>query len=189
MEGSFVTRNWVAMLVKGLLGVAFGIILLVWPRDTVSAIITIFGIFSLLVGAVFTVAFFMEVSHKEKWGLSLALAIVFIFLGILAIARTETTFVVFMFLLIAWLLAAGSIEMAMGVAAAPEFKLGWLLVVKGIISIIVALCLMLFTAPTLKLLVFIYGITIIVMGLIDIFLSFSVRKLFKEGGEVVIVAD
>ncbi len=189
MEGSFVVRNWVSMLVKGLLGVIFGVILMVWPRETVSAIITIFGIFSLLIGVIFAIAFFMEVSHKEKWGMSLALALVFIFLGSLAIARTETTFVVFMFLLVAWLIAAGAIEIAAGQAMGPEFKYRWLLVVKGIISILVALGLMLFTAPTLKLLVFIYGITIVVMGLIDIFMSFSVRKFYKEGGEVVVVAD
>jgi uncharacterized membrane protein HdeD (DUF308 family) len=189
MEGAFIVRNWVAMLIKGVLGLAFGIVLLVWPRDTIGAIVTIFGIFALLLGLIAAVAFIMEITHKEKWGLSLSMALIFIFLGVLAMARTELTVVVFMFFVVAWLLAAGAIEMALGTAMDKEFKGRWLLIIEGILSIGVGLCLMLFTGPTLKLIVFFFGIYIIVMGLIDIVLSFLVRKEFAGGGAVVVVED
>ncbi|MEW6554072.1 MAG: DUF308 domain-containing protein [Actinomycetota bacterium] len=189
MVGAFIVRNWTYMLLKGILGVAFGIILLVWPRDTIEALLIIFGIFALLVGIIFAIAFFAEVSRKEKWGLSLGIALVSIFLGILAIVRTETTAVVFLFLLAAWLLAFGAIQMALGTSMDPQFKLRWLVVIEGIVSIIVGLCLLLFTAPTLKLLVFFFGLYIILMGIIDIVVSFMLRKYIKAGGPEVIVVE
>jgi uncharacterized membrane protein HdeD (DUF308 family) len=191
MEGSFIVRNWVSLLIKGVLGVVFGIILLVWPRDTIDALLVIFGIFALLIGIIFAIAFFVEVSRKEKWGFSLGIALVSIFLGILSIARTEVTAAVFFMLLVAWLLASGAIQMALGTAMDPEFKYRWLVVIEGIISIIVALCLLLFTAPTLKLMVFFFGLYIIFMGLIDVVVSFMLRSYFKAGGskEVVVVED
>jgi uncharacterized membrane protein HdeD (DUF308 family) len=189
MEGSFIVRNWTSMLLKGVLGIVFGIILMVWPRDTIEALLIIFGIFALLVGVIFAIAFFVELSRKEKWGFSLGIALVSIFLGILSIVRTEVTAVVFLFLLAAWLLASGAIQMAMGSSMDPQFKFRWLVVIEGIVSIAVGLCLLLFTAPTLKLLVFFFGLYIIFMGIIDVIVSFMLRSYFKAGGpeEVVIV--
>lgn len=179
MEGPFIVRNWVSILAKGALGIIFGILLLVWPRDTIEALLIIFGIFALLIGVIFSIAFIMELSKKEKWGFSLGIALVSIFLGILSIARTEVTAVVFLFLLVAWLLASGAIQMAMGNGMDPQFKYRWLVIIEGIVSIIVAFCLMLFTTPTLKLLVFLFGLYIIVMGIIDVVVSFMVRSYFK----------
>jgi uncharacterized membrane protein HdeD (DUF308 family) len=189
MEGSFVVRNWASMLLKGVLGITFGIILLVWPRDTIEALLIIFGIFALLVGIIFAIAFFLEVSRKEKWGFSLGVAMVSIFLGILSIARTEVTAAVFFLLLVAWLLAYGAIMMASGTGMDPQFKYRWLMIVEGILSIVVALCMMLFTAPTLKLLVFLFGSYIIVMGIIDVVVSFMVRSYFKAGGPKEVLID
>ena len=191
MEVSLVVRNWVSILLKGVLAVAFGIILLVWPRDTIDALVIIFGIFALVIGVIFAIAFFVEVSRKERWGFTLAIALVSIFLGILSIARTERSEAIFLILLVAWLLASGAINMAQGTAMDSEFKFRWLLIVEGIISIIVALCMMLFTAPTLKLLVFFFGLYIIFMGIIDVAVSFMVRSYFKAGGpkEVAVVEE
>ena len=191
MEGSFIVRNWTSMLLKGVLGIVFGIILMAWPRDTIEALLIIFGIFALLIGIIFAIAFFVELSRKEKWGLSLGIALVSIFLGILSIVRTEVTAVVFLFLLVAWLLASGAIQMALGTSMDPQFKYRWLLVIEGILSIVVALCMMLFTAPTLKLLVFFFGLYIIMMGIIDIVTSFMLRSYLKAGGpkEVVVIED
>jgi uncharacterized membrane protein HdeD (DUF308 family) len=191
MVGAFVVRNWTYMLFKGILGIVFGIILLAWPRDTIEALLIIFGIFALLVGIIFTIAFFVEVFNKERWGLSLGVALVSIFLGILSIVRTEVTAVVFLFLLAAWLLAIGAIQMALGTSMDPQFKHRWLVVIEGILSIIVGLCLLLFTTPTLKLLVLFFGLYIIVMGIIDIVVSFMLRSYIKAGGpkEVVVVED
>jgi uncharacterized membrane protein HdeD (DUF308 family) len=191
MVGVFVVRNWLYMLLKGIAGIVFGILLLVWPRDTIEALLILFGIFALIVGIIFTIAFFMEVFNKERWGLSLGVALISLFLGILAIARTEVTAVVFLFLLAAWLLAIGAIQMALGTSMDPQFKHRWLVVIEGILSIIVGLCLLLFTAPTLKLLVLFFGFYIIIMGIIDIVVSFMLRSYLKAGGpqEVVVVED
>ncbi len=94
-------------------------------------------------------------------------------------------------MLVAWLLAAGAIEISLGTAMDPEFKYRWLVVIEGVLSIIVALCLLLFTTPTLKLLVFLFGLYIILMGIIDVVVSFMLRSYFKAVGskEVVIVAE
>jgi len=191
MEGSFIVRSWVSILLKGVLGIAFGIIFLVWPRDTIGALLIIFGIFALLIGAIFAVAFFVEISRKEKWGFSLVVALVSIYLGILSITRTEVTAVVFLFLLVAWLIASGAIMITLGTWMDPHFKHRWLLILEGILSVVVALCLMLFTAPTLKLLVLFFGVYIILMGIIDVVVSIMVRSYVKAGGprEVVVVED
>jgi uncharacterized membrane protein HdeD (DUF308 family) len=73
----------------------------------------------------------------------------------------------------------------------PQFKYRWLMIFEGIISILVALSMMLFTAPTLKLLVFFFGFYIIFMGIVDVVISFMVRSYFKAGGpkEVAVVVD
>ena len=191
MVGSFIVRNWTYMLLKGILGIVFGIILLAWPRETIEGLLIIFGIFALLIGIIFAIAFFMEVSRKEKWGLSLGVALISIFLGILSLVRTEVTAVVFLFLLAAWLLAIGAIQMALGSSMDQQFKHRWLVVIEGVISIIVGLCLLLFTTPTLKLLVLFFGLYIILMGIIDIVVSFMLRSYIKAGGpeEVVVVEE
>lgn len=189
MEGSFVVRNWGTMLIKGLLGLVFGIVLIVWPDITLKAIIKLFGIFSLLFGLFWAVDFFMDLSKKRKWGWSLALALIGIFIGFLALARTHNTAILVAYLFVAWLLAAGAIETAVATMLPAEFKMRWLLALEGILSIAAGLCLMLFTTPTVWVIVIFVGVYFILMGLIDIVVSFQARKFFKEGGAVVVVDD
>ncbi len=189
MEGSFVVRNWSSMLIKGVLGLAFGIVLIVWPDITLRVLIRLFGVFSLLFGVFFAIDFFVDLSKKRKWGWSLALAIIGIFIGAMALGRTYDTAVVIAFFFVVWLLAAGAIETAVATMLPEEFKLRWLLAFEGILSIAAGLCLMLFTAPTAMLIAVLVGVYFILMGLIDIAVSFQVRKYFKEGGAVVVVED
>ena len=159
MEGSYVVRNWGTMLVKGLLALAFGIVLIVWPDITLRVLIRLFGIAALLFGIIFAVDFFIDLSKGRKWGGALAGALIGIFIGIMALARTYETAVLIAFFFVVWLLVAGAIETGIALMLPKEFKMRWLLGLEGVLSIIIGLCLMLFTAPTAKLIVLLVGAT------------------------------
>lgn len=189
MEGTFVVRNWGTMLVKGLLALAFGIILIVWPDITFRVLIRLFGIFALLFGVFFAVDFFFDLAKGRKWGWSLAGALIGIFIGVMALARTYETAVVIAFFFVVWLLVAGAIETGVALMMPSEFKLRWLLFVEGALSIIFGLCLMLFTAPTAWLIAILVGVYFILMGIIDIVSSFEARKFYKNAEELVVVVE
>ncbi len=180
MEGNVVTRSWGTMLVKGLLALAFGVVLIVWPEITFRVLIRLFGILALLFGAVFTADFFVGISRGEKWGWSLAAALISIFIGIMALARTYETAVIIAFFFVIWLLMTGAIETGIALILPREFKFRWLLGAEGVLSIIAGLCLMLFTAPTARLIVLFVGVYYILMGMIDIVVSFEARKFFRK---------
>lgn len=188
MQGAFVVRNWGSMLLKGLLALAFGIVLLAWPAVTVRVIIRVFGVFALVFGAIWLFAMFVEIRNREKWGLSLAMAAISIFVGILALARTYETAVVILYILVIWLLASGAIEMAAATWMPKEFKYRWLLAAEGILSIVVGFLLMLFPDSTARAIVFFIGLFSIAAGIMDITIAFLVRSYFKKAaGEEIVV--
>lgn len=43
-------RNWPTLALRGLLAIAFGLLLLVWPAVSLAALVILFGVFALLDG-------------------------------------------------------------------------------------------------------------------------------------------
>jgi uncharacterized membrane protein HdeD (DUF308 family) len=189
MEGNLVVRNWVSMLLKGLLGLLFGLLLVVWPDITLKTVIKLFGVFALVFGAVWGVNFLRDIMEGRRWGWSLALTLIGVFIGLMALARTYKTGMLAALLLALWLMVSGVGEVAASSLFPPGFRFRWLLALDGSLSILAGFLLMLYTEPTAFVFAVVVGIYFIVAGIMDIFISLQARRFFRDGDVGLLVVE
>ncbi len=182
METSFVIRNWGSLILRGIISLAFGIILIAWPSATVRAVIYVFGIFALAIGVVWTFVTIWHVAHKEKWGTPLAVAAVGLAVGIICLARPGVPALTLLYLIVIYLLASGAIEMAVASKLPKEIKYRGLLAVEGIAAIVVGILLMIFPSSTVWAIILFISIYAICAGVLDILVGFLIHSYAKEHG-------
>lgn len=164
-EGTVMFRNWWAVLLRGLIMVAFGILLLAWPGKTVTVLLRIFGIVIIAYGIVILVQALMARSREgEPFMAPLTGAIVAIAAGIITLAWPSATGLVVLYIVAIWAIVTGVIE----IAAAFTFPVRdwpvWVLGVGGLISIVVGVLLISFPSSGIVGLAWVIGIYALVVG-------------------------
>lgn len=173
----FKTMWWV-VLIRGILMAAFGVFMVVWPKPVLIAFVWLFGIYAILDGITSLVHVWRTRSHI---GMGVGLGIVSLLAGIIALVWPGATAVVVLFIVAAWILLLGLIQVAAGVSvrSVPGSGWGWF-VASGALSMILGF--FLFAAPgsgIIAILTFVGAITI-ASGIALIVSAFYARKFAKQ---------
>lgn len=169
----FATLWWVSLL-RGALMVIFGVIVLVWPEPALVAFVWLFGIYAILDGVASLAHVWRTRSHI---GMGVGLGIVSLLAGLVALIWPGVTAVVALFIVAAWLLVLGLIQVAAGVVvrAVPGSGWGWI-VGSGVLTMLLGF--FLFGAPSsgiLALLV-LMGVMLIASGLVLMVAAIFARR-------------
>lgn len=182
MKASFVIKYWGSIILRGIISIAFGVILLAWPAATVKALIYAFGLFALLIGIIWSFVTLWHVAHKEHWGTPLAVAAIGLAVGIICLARPGVPALTVLYLIVIYLLASGAIEMAVASKLPKEIKYRGLLAIQGIAAITVGILLMIFPGSTTWVIILFIGIYSVAAGVLDILVGYMIRQYVKEHG-------
>jgi uncharacterized membrane protein HdeD (DUF308 family) len=152
-------RNWWMPVVRGALGILFGLLVFAYPQTAVTVFVYLFGAYMLLDGIVaLTMAF--DVSRGRGWLILSGIA--GIAAGILTFLYPSTTALALVYIVAAWAILSGIFE----VIAALEWRevLGdaWMLGLAGVLSIIVGVLLV--SSPSAGLLAWAWLIGIYAIG-------------------------
>jgi uncharacterized membrane protein HdeD (DUF308 family) len=180
MERAFIARHWGLMLLNGLLTLAFGIAILVWPQATTLVLLIFFGVLAILYGVVHIVGAIIAARKQESWVLELLLGLMEIVIGIIVLARPGVGLAAVLVLIIVWLMAMGVMELF----AAIEVKAstGWrvFLGVLGVISLVIGFVFMFNPALGIWTVILILGIYAICMGVLRVIFAFVIRSWLKR---------
>ena len=131
-------RPWWGLLISGLAGIAFGVIILAWPAVTLSTLILLFGIYAIAFGGFYAVAALLD-RTQSRWGGLLA-GFAGVVAGIVALAWPGLTALTLLYIIAAWAIAAGAFELV--AAFAPGHtdagRIG--LALLGLVSIGFSVC-------------------------------------------------
>jgi uncharacterized membrane protein HdeD (DUF308 family) len=130
-------RNWWMMAIRGGLAIVFGLAIVLWPGVTLSAVVGLFGLYAILDGA-WTVAAGVRASTRilDAWPVVLE-GVVGVALGAVALAWPLVPRQ-FVYVLAAWGLGTGVLEI-LAALALPDRRAGfWLLVTGGLSSLFLA---------------------------------------------------
>ena len=112
-------NNWWALLVRGVLGVLFGVFALTLPEQTITALVVAWGFYALVSGNLAIVAAVSGAPTGPRWMLALEGAV-----GIAAAAVTflqpRITALVLLFLIAAWALVGGALLVAAAIRLRKE---------------------------------------------------------------------
>jgi uncharacterized membrane protein HdeD (DUF308 family) len=164
-------------LVRGIIAIVFGVLALVLsPGMTLTFLVYLFGAYA-FIGGVAAVATALRYTKEEGWALLLVEGILGILAGVVAFVWPGITAFVFLFLIAAWAIVTGIMQ----IVAAFVLPLGtgreWLLGLAGAASIIFGALLVYRPVSGLVALVWLIGIYALVFGILYLVAYFRSRSL------------
>jgi uncharacterized membrane protein HdeD (DUF308 family) len=129
------TKNWWVLLLRGLAAIAFAVVTWVWPGLTIAVFVLFFGAFAFADGILGVWgAITGPKGDRDRWILllwgliGLATGAVAVFLPGLVVAS-------FIFLIAAWAILTGILEIIAAIRLREQIKGEWVLVLAGLASI------------------------------------------------------
>ena len=169
-------KHWWQVAVRGLIALLFGILLLVWPGVSLFVFAIFFGAFAFVDGIFTLVA---AVNYKAGAGQRAWLfvrGILGIIVGIVTFFWPAITELALVFLIGAWALVTGIMELNFAFRSVRETGAKWLFAVSDILSIILGILLLVRTIAAIIVMIWAIGAYAIIAGIVLIALGFWLRS-------------
>jgi uncharacterized membrane protein HdeD (DUF308 family) len=174
------TRNWWAVALRGAFAIAFGVVALIWPGITVYALVLLFGAYAIVDGGFSIVAGLgrgarsAEGTGGRVW-LILA-GVAGVIAGVLAFLWPGITAVALLWVIAAWAMATGALEIIAAVRLRRELRHEWLLALSGVLTVAFGILLVVWPAAGVLTLVTLIGVAAIIFGVTLVALAFRLRR-------------
>ncbi len=157
-------RNWPTLALRGLLAIAFGSLLLVWPAVSLAAIVILFGVFAMLDGALALIAgLWTPARVPGRWMLLLG-GMLGLAVGCLALGWPRLTALALLYLIAVRAIVIGLAEVLTAAWLLRDLADAWLLALVGLLSITFGTVLVLAPATGLMALIWVIGAYALVIG-------------------------
>ena len=166
-------------LFRGIAAIAFGIIALVWPKPTLLALVIVFGIFAIISG-IAVVAAALQNREVHGWGVFLFEGILWLLVGAVALIWPGITALAFLYLLAAWAIITGILELIAPLSFPMSGGRGLLMVLSGLISIAFGILIAAQPASGLLAVVWLIGLNAIVIGILYLVAYFEARSVVSS---------
>jgi uncharacterized membrane protein HdeD (DUF308 family) len=175
-------RNWWVVLLRSLAAIAFGIIALIAPGISLAALVLVFGAYAFADGVLLIVtAIRRRGGERPAWMLVLA-GIAGIAVGIIALLLPGATALALLWIVAAWALVTGVLEVAAAIRLRKAIKGEWLLALSGVLQIALGVLFILFPAAGLLTLVLWIGAFALIFGIVLFALAWRIRAWRDRGG-------
>ena len=182
---TLIDGSWKRNAGRGLAALAFGVLTLIWPGLTVLALVLLFGAFALVDGLTMVGALFTSASREPRQtravlavqaGVSLAA-------GLLTFLWPDITALALLFVIAAWAIVTGGVEIVTAIRLRRLLQHEWLLVVAGIVSIAAGVLLVITPGAGALVITWLIGWFAIMSGAIRLAVAWRLHKLEQDVGE------
>jgi uncharacterized membrane protein HdeD (DUF308 family) len=170
---NLLAQYWWLIALRGVLGILFGIIALVMPVATILALVLLFSAYMLVDGAFTLYATYQAARQKKKWGLLVLQGLANIAAGAVAFLWPGLTVLAFVFLLAAWSIVSGCLQL---VAAFRIDQGRWWFFLGGIASVIFGILLIASPFTGAVVLTWWMGAWAVVFGVFLVVAAFRLRS-------------
>lgn len=185
-EVDIVTSSWWSFLIRGIVALAFGIVMIAYPSATAKTFFWIFGLFVLVYGLIDLIRGIVRLFKKEKWFATFAWGAVSFVIGGIILGHLDKATAgllwVMAILVGIWVIVLGIVELAAAFDLPPGTGRGWIGIL-GAISIIFGIIILVYPFGSVYALMVIIGIYAIIAGIFDIvmsiYLPMKTRKMKK----------
>lgn len=178
---SGLARHWGLFFTFGLVSVALGIAMMVWPHATVAVVAILLGAWLIVSGVFSLVSSFGpavggDTGARVLLGISGALSIL---LGVMAFRGIfQAVEILALFVGIGWLMR-GVFEVVSGLQSTGQPGRGWTITI-GALSVVAGIVVLAWPSPTLLVIAWVGGVWLVVLGILEIVNALSLRRLAKR---------
>jgi uncharacterized membrane protein HdeD (DUF308 family) len=172
------TRSWWAVALGGVAAVLFGILTYIFPRSALIVLIALFGAYALVDGIFSIITAAEGVAHHQSWLWPALRGVAGIAAGIITFVWPGITALALLYLIAAWAIVTGALEIMAAINLRREMINEWLLILAGALSVLFGILLVVMgPGPGLLTLVWLIGTYAIIVGALRIALAFRLHSL------------
>ena len=170
------SRNWWALALRGVAAIVFGLLAFILPSITLTALILLFSAYMLVDGVFAIVAAVRAEERDTRWWLLLAEGVLGVLAGIVAFVWPGLTALALLYLVAAWSIITGILQIVGAIRLRREIEGEWALILGGVLSVIFGVLLAVLPGPGILALLWLIGAYALVSGVLLIILAFRVRN-------------
>jgi uncharacterized membrane protein HdeD (DUF308 family) len=164
------------MALRGIVAIIFGLVAFFIPLATLYALTILFGAYALIDGVVNLVAAVRSARHGEHWWALLLEGLAGLGAAAVTMVWPLLTLVVLIYIIAAWALITGILEIIAAIRLRRVITGEWLLVLTGVASIVFGLLLFAAPGPGAVVIAWWIGIYVFIFGLLMLGLAFRLRR-------------
>ena len=168
--------NWWALVLRGIAAIVFGVLTFFWPGATIAVLVIFFGVYALIDGILAIVSAIRAAERHRRWGPFLVEGIVGILAGLFALFAPVAAAALFVYILAAWALITGALEIAAAIRLRRDIPGEWALILIGILSILFGVLLFIAPIAGAVALVWLIGVYAILFGILWLTVGIRLRK-------------
>lgn len=177
MLAKMLSRGWWMLLIRGILAILFGILAYTRPGITLAVLISLFGAFALVSGALTVWNAIAGRKESSHWWVVLLEGLVGVLVGIVTLRSPGLTALALVFYIAGWAILSGIFEIIAAIRLRKEIDGEWMLILAGLASVAFGLLLVARPGAGALGVLWLIAAFAIVFGLILVMLAFKVRSL------------
>jgi uncharacterized membrane protein HdeD (DUF308 family) len=174
-----VARNWWLLALRGVLAIIFGVLAFIWPGITLIVLVLMFGAYALVDGIFTIILAFSDQKGKQRWWVMLIEGLVGVAAGIITFLWPGISAIALLFVIAAWAIVTGVLEIVAAVRLRREIEGEWLLAISGIASIIFGVLMVIWPGAGALAVIWLIATYAIIFGVLFLFLAFRLRDWGK----------
>jgi uncharacterized membrane protein HdeD (DUF308 family) len=173
-----IASHWWVPLVRGLIAIAFGIVVFAYPISAIGTFVIIFGAFAFADGVlgIFQALRFAHPS-SGRWWLQLLSGAAGIIVGLITLLYPAITALVLGYFIAAWAIVTGGFEIGAGLRLRKDVPGELFFIAAGILSVVLGVVLFLVPLAALLAWVWIVATYALISGVLLCMLAFRLRGL------------
>ncbi|QLE56273.1 HdeD family acid-resistance protein [Nostoc sp. TCL26-01] len=173
-------KNWWTLTLRGAIAIIFGLVALAWPTLTLTALVYLFATFWLAGGVLLAIAALREHLYDTHNWLLLLEGVVGIAVGMLAFIWPGVTAFVLLYLIAAWAIVTGVLEMITALQLRQAMENEWLPAVTGLVSLIFGVMLIIWPVAEALAILWLIAAYAILFGTLLLILGFKLRSWHNQ---------
>lgn len=169
-------RRWWAVILRGLIAIAFAVIAFTWPVVTVATLVLLFGIYALVDGVSSLIAALVGRHHEDRWLLALE-GVIGIWAGVITLRAPGLTATLLVFFISIWAMATGFVRIIEAIRLRKQISGEIWLALSGVLSILFALVLIVRPVVGALSIVWVLAAYVLLLGLFLVFLGIELKKV------------
>jgi uncharacterized membrane protein HdeD (DUF308 family) len=170
-------RHWWVVALRGLAAIIFGVLAFIWPGPTLAVLVILYGAYAIVDGVLALYASVRSGDNRWTFGIE---GVIGIAAGLVAFAWPGITALALLFVIAAWAILTGIMEVIAGVRLRRAIDNEWMLIIAGVLSVVFGILLIARPGAGALAIVWLIGTYAVIFGIALLVLSWRIRGLADD---------